>query len=165
MRLPYKTRARVEAVSDGQTQMVAWTPASGGSGRTRFTVADFQVNGERTRCVCPAGLVSTTVYRSGSGDGVSFRFLGADCAGCGDWGRCRDPEANPTGCRSVFISNYHRHLPAEDAVNRTPAGQVLLGCRWIVEPTVVGLVRSQGCRRARRVGQAAALTLPALTPR
>jgi hypothetical protein len=151
-----KTRARVEAVSDGQTQMVAWIPASGGSDRTRFTVADFQVNAERTRCVCPVGLLSTTVYRSGSGDGVSFRFLAADCAGCGDWARCRDVEANPKGHRSVFISDYHRHLQAGDAFNRTPAGQLLLGCRWQVEPAVAWLVRYQGCRRARRVGQAAA---------
>ncbi len=151
-----KTRARVEAVSDGQTHMVAWIPASGGSDRTRFTVADFQVNAERTRCVCPVGLVSTTVYRSGSGDGLSFRFLAADCAGCGDWARCRDPEANPKGHRSVFISDYHRHLQAGDAFNRTPAGQVLLSCRWMVEPVVAWLVRYQGCRRARRVGQAAA---------
>jgi hypothetical protein len=151
-----KTRAQVERLSDGQTMMVAWIPASGGSDPTRFTVADFQVNADRTRCVCPVGLVSTTVYRSGAGDGVSFRFLASQCAGCGDWDQCRDPTANPKGHRSVFISDYHPHLRAGDAFNRTPAGQALLRCRWQVEPTVAWLVRYQGCRRARRVGQAAA---------
>ena len=49
-------------------------------------------------------------------------------------------------------------LSAEDAFNRTPVGQALLRCRWQVEPTVAWLVRYQGCRRARRVGQAAAQT-------
>jgi hypothetical protein len=38
----------------------------------------------------------------------------------------------------------------------TPEGQRLLGMRWRVEPTLAWLTRYQGCRRARRVGPAAA---------
>lgn len=48
-----KTRARVDALSEGQTMMVARTPVSGGSDRSRFTVADFQVDAERRTCIAP----------------------------------------------------------------------------------------------------------------
>jgi hypothetical protein len=92
-----KTRARAYAVSDGQTQIVARIPISGGRDPNRFSVADFQVDAERTTCTCPGGKVSTKAYRSGDGDGVDFRFLASQCAGCAEWVGCRDPEANPKG--------------------------------------------------------------------
>jgi hypothetical protein len=151
-----KTRARVAAISDNQTSMVAYIPTSGGSDPKRFTVADFQVDAERTSCTCPTGVVSTRAYAHGDGDGVSFRFLASQCRDCRLWSDCRDPEANPKGHRSVFISDYHVYLRAGDAFNHSPAGRALLASRWRVEPTVAWLVRYQGCRRARRVGQAAA---------
>jgi Transposase DDE domain/Transposase domain (DUF772) len=151
-----KTRARTDAVSAGQTSMVAWVPTSGGSDPNRFTVADFQVDPERTACTCPHGVVSTRVYAHGAGDGVSFRFLASQCRDCPLWSACRDPDANPKGHRSVFISDYHAYLRAGEAFNHTPEGRALLASRWRVEPTIAWLVRYQGCRRARRVGQMAA---------
>jgi hypothetical protein len=151
-----KTRAQVDAISEGQTAMVAWVPTSGGSDPHRYTVADFQVDAERTRCTCPNGVVSTKAYQHGEGDGVFFRFLASQCAGCPLWGQCRDPDASPKGHRTVYISDYHSYLRAGSAFNQTPAGRALLAGRWQVEPTIAFLVRYQGCRRARRVGQAAA---------
>ena len=151
-----KTRARVIAVSDGQTEMVARIPVSGGRDPNRFSVADFQVDAERTTCTCPGGVVSTKAYRSGNGDGVDFRFLASQCAGCAEWAGCRDPNANPKGHRSVFISDYHPLLRAGAIFNETPLGRSLLGGRWRVEPGVAWLTRYQGCRRARRIGTAAA---------
>lgn len=151
-----KTRARVQAVSDGQTTMVAWLPQSGGSDPTRFTVADFQVDPERTRCTCPNGVVSTKRYASGDSDGAYFRFLAPQCRGCPLWTQCRAPDANPSGHRTVYLSDYHAVLRAGDAFNRTDAGRALLSQRWRVEPTIAWLVRYQGVRRARRVGTAAA---------
>jgi hypothetical protein len=145
-----KTRARVQAVSDGRTLMVARIPTSGGSDPNRFSVADFQVDPERTSCTCPNGVVSTRRYASGDGDGVHFRFLASQCQGCPRWDACRDPNANPKGHRTVFI------LRAGATFNQTPEGRALLASRWQVEPTVAWLVRYQGCRRARRVGTAAA---------
>src|SRR5262249_46108800 len=102
-----KTRARTDAMSDGQTVLVAWVPTSGGSDPNRFTVADFAVDPERTSCTCPQGVVSTRVYAHGAGDGVSFRFLASQCRDCPLWPQCRHPDANPKGYRSVFISGYH----------------------------------------------------------
>jgi hypothetical protein len=151
-----KIRAHVDAVSDGQTTMVAWVPQSGGSDPHRFSVADFRVDAERTHCTCPAGQVSTRTYHHGEGDGVFFRFLASQCANCPLWGQCRDPTASPKGHRSVYISDYHSYLRMGAAFNQTPAGRALLAGRWQVEPTIAFLVRYQGCRRARRVGQTAA---------
>jgi hypothetical protein len=151
-----KTRAEVAALSDGQTTMVAPIPQSGGSDPNRFNVADFRVDAERRTCTCPNGVVSTKVYRSGAGDGVSFRFLASQCAGCDAWPQCRDPEANPKGHRTVFVSDHHGHLRAAQTLNQSEAGKALLASRWRVEPTVAWLTRYQGCRRARCIGQAAA---------
>ena len=151
-----KTRAGVDMISDGQTLLVAWVPTSGGSDPNRFTVADFQVDVERTRCTCPHGVVSSRVYAHGAGDGVSFRFLASQCRDCPLWGMCRDVDANPKGHRSVCISDYHAYLRAGETFNHTPEGRALLASRWQVEPVVAWLVRYQGCRIARRVGQAAA---------
>lgn len=151
-----KTRARTDVVSDGKTAIVAWVPTSGGSDPNRFSVAQFQVDGERTRCTCPHGIVSTKAYRHGDGDGIFFRFLASQCRGCPLWNGCRDVDANPKGHRSVFISDYHAYLRAGEAFNQTAEGRALLASRWQVEPTIAWLVRYQGCRRARRVGQAAA---------
>lgn len=100
-----KTRAQVDAVSAGQTAMVAWVPQSGGSAPHRFSVADFRVDAARTRGACPNGVVSTKAYHHGEGDGVFFRFLASQCAGCPLWSQCRDPEASPKGHRSVSISD------------------------------------------------------------
>jgi hypothetical protein len=151
-----KTRAQVDALSDGQTQMVARVPSSGGSDPTRFSVADFGVNHEQTSCTCPNGVVTTRVYAHGNGDGVSFRFLASQCRNCPLWNQCRDPKASPKGHRAVFISEYHAHLRNGAAFNQTPQGQALLKSRWQVEPTIAFLVRYHGCRVARRVGLAAA---------
>jgi hypothetical protein len=153
-----KTRARVHAVSDGQTQMVARIPTSGGSDPARFTVADFRVDPDVTQCICPGGVVSSRKYASGDGDGVYFRYLASDCAGCACWPQCRDPNAKPTGHRSVFISDYHPFLRDAAAFNTTSEGRSLLWGRWKVEPVVAWLVQWQGCRRARRIGTAAAQT-------
>lgn len=60
--------------------MVAWVPTSGGSEPHRFSVADFRVDAERTRCTCPNGVASTRAYQHGenarwhSGEEIS-RFL------------------------------------------------------------------------------------------
>jgi hypothetical protein len=150
------TRAKVDVLSEGQTQMVALIPPSGGSDPRRFSVADFRFNRTQTSCTCPNGVVSTRVYAHGSNDGVFFRFLAKDCRDCPLWEQCRDPDANPKGHRTVFISSYHAYLREGEAFNHSVLGQQLLKGRWRVEPTIAWLVRYHGCRQARRVGLVAA---------
>lgn len=153
---PGKVRARVAVLSDGQTRLVAWTPKAGGSDPSRLNVADFVHDPLNETCTCPNGVVSHKAYASRDGDGVHFRFLASDCQGCPLWTRCREAEANPKGHRTVFISAYHAHLREAARFNATAEGRSLLAGRWQVEPTIAWLVRYQGCRRARRVGRAAA---------
>ncbi len=151
-----KTRATVAAISDGQTRMVAQIPTSGGSDPNRFSVAQFQVDPDRTRCTCPQGVVSTRAYAHGDSDGITFRFLASQCRGCPLWSQCRDPQAKPGSHRTVFISDYHIYLRQAQQHNQSPEGRLLLRSRWRVEPTIAWLVRYQGSRQARRVGLVAA---------
>jgi len=148
-----KTRARVAAVSADQTRLVALVPTSGGRDTTRFGPADFVVDPDRTRCTCPNGVTSTKAYRKD--DGVHFRFLASQCRDCPLWDACRAPDARPRGHRAVFISDYHAVLRDAAAFNQTTDGRALLAGRWRVEPVIAWLVQGQGCRQARRVGQAA----------
>jgi hypothetical protein len=145
----------------GQTQMVAHLTPAGGSDPTRFQPADVQVlhrdDGTPERCRCPAGQVTTTFHRSRAGDGVHARFtVTQHCADCALWTQCRPPDGKPTSHRTVFLSDYQHHLRTAATVNASETGQTLLANRWRVEPVVSWLVQYQGCRRARRVGQAAA---------
>jgi hypothetical protein len=151
-----KVRAQVDLVSASQTLMVARVPLSGGSDPNRFSVADFVVDAARTSCTCPNGVVSIKAYAKQDGDGVHFRFLASQCRDCRLWASCRDQDAKPNGHRSVFISDYHAYLRAADRFNHSAEGRALLHSRWVVEPTVAWLVRYQGCRQARRLGQVAA---------
>jgi hypothetical protein len=150
------TRAQIDVLSDGQTEMVALIPPSGGSDPRRFSIAEFRFNRTQTSCICPNGVVSTRVYAHGSNDGVFFRFLAKQCRDCPFWAQCRDPQANPKGHRTVFISSYHAYLREAEAFNHSVLGQQLLKGRWRVEPTIAWLVRYNGCRQARRVGLVAA---------
>jgi hypothetical protein len=151
-----KCRCRVDILSQGQTLMVAHIPPSGGADPNRFGPADFVVNPERTRCTCPNGVTSAKVYLSQDGDGVYFRFLATQCRGCPLWTDCRGVTGNPKGHRMVFVSDYHAYLRRAAAFNQSAEGQALLSERWRVEPTIAWLTRYQGCRRSRRLGQAAA---------
>ena len=83
-------------------------------------------------------------------------MLASQCRGCPLWPQCRDPEASPTGHRSVFIIDYHVYLREALAFNQSATGRALLAGRGQVEPVIAWLVRYQGCQWARRVGQAAA---------
>jgi len=102
-------------------------------------------------------VVSTKAYQRGEGDGVffRFRFLASQCRDCSRWNQCRGPDASLKGHRNVYISDDHSYLWAGATFNQTAVGRALLAGRWWVEPTIAFLVRYQGCRRARRVGQAA----------
>jgi hypothetical protein len=151
-----KTRAQVETVSDGQTQLVAQIPHTGVAGPTRFTPADFRMSSDGRSCTCPRGVTSHRAYVHSQGEGVSFRFYGADCRDCPVWEACRGPSSPPNSQRAVYLTPYHTHLRAAATFNATPEGQGLLRCRWQVEPTIAWLVRYNGCRQARRVGRAAA---------
>jgi hypothetical protein len=90
-----KTRARVHAVSDGQTRMVAHLMTPGGRDPNRFGPEDFRVTRDPetqtvTAATCPAGKTTTTFYASGTGEGVKARFtVEQHCEDCALWKQCR----------------------------------------------------------------------------
>jgi hypothetical protein len=151
-----KTRAQVDALSAGQTLLVALIPQAGGADLTRFTPADFRVSADGQSCTCPQGVITNRRYAHGAGDGVSFRYLASQCRGCPLWNDCRGSESKPNAHRTVYTTPYHLYLRAAARFNATDVGKALLKSRWQVEPTIAWLVRYHGCRQARRVGQAAA---------
>jgi hypothetical protein len=97
----------------------------------------------------------TGVSASAVGWGT-FRFLGSQCRGCPLWEACRGMDSPPTSQRAVYSTPYHQHLREGAAFVATEEGRALLRSHWQVEPTIAWLVRYNGCRRARRVGQEAA---------
>lgn len=146
-----KTRSQVAQVTDGQTQLVA--PLIPYNERTdRFTPDDFTLSEDSTTLTCPNGQISSTAYRSGSGDGRNFRFSANQCAGCPLWEQCRDPQANPEGMRQVFISDYRPLLDAARAYNQTDDFKADMKLRPIIEQIIAGLTRYNGARRARGRG-------------
>jgi hypothetical protein len=149
-----KTRLAVDVVSAGQTVLVAYTRPP--SDATRFGPGDFMLDAAGTACRCPAGQVSTRSYHAATTGAQHFYFPAAQCRECPLWDRCRTPESKPTSHRTVTISPYQAHQRAAERFNASAAGQSLLRQRWRVEGVIAWLVRYDGGRRARRVGQAAA---------
>jgi hypothetical protein len=122
-----KTRAQVDALSQGQTTMVAQIPLAGGADLSRFTPVDFRISDDGRTCTCPNGVSTTNIYDHGTSEGRFFRFRAVDCRGCPLWSDCREPKSKPNAHRSVYLSDYHLYLRA-----------------------------AERCRRARRIGLAAA---------
>jgi len=154
-----KTRARVAQATDGRTPLVA--PRLPYAKRTdRFTPDDFVLSADGAALTCPSGQTSDLAYRSGSGDGRSFRFFADPCADCPVRARCRDPHADPEAMRQVFISDYRvprssgyrLDVAAARAYNQTDDFTADMQRRPLVERIIAALTRYNGARRARRRG-------------
>jgi hypothetical protein len=93
------------------------------------------------------------VYRSGSGDGRLFRFLGRQCRACPVWDLCRTQKPGSGRLRQVFISDYRREVELAQRYNATKQFQLDLKQRPRVERIIAALVRYNGARDARRRGK------------
>jgi Transposase DDE domain/Transposase domain (DUF772) len=151
-----KTRADVDAVSQGQTTMVAHIPPTAAQTGERLAPTLFRLSADGQTLTCPNGQQSRRQYPHPNTDGVRFTFGSRQCVGCPLWEACRGPESKPNVVRFVYMTAYHSYVRAAARYNQTDAGKALLKSRWQVEPTIAWLVRYQGCRQARRVGLAAA---------
>jgi hypothetical protein len=146
-----KTLARVREVSGGQTQLVA--PLVPFEKRTdRFTPDRFQLSDDERVLTCPNGQTSPVAYRSGSGEGRTFRFFAPQCRGCPLWEQCRTQAPGSKAIRQVFISDYRADVEAARAYSLTPEFQADRQRRPRVERFIAALVRYNGARRARRRG-------------
>ena len=144
-----KTHALVAQASQGRTQLVARL-RDYAQHRERFGPDDFVLSADDRALTCPNGQTSTTAYRSGSGEGRIFRFLG--CGPCPLAEHCRDPKSDPERMRQVFISDYRDHLIAARAYAQTEDFTADLQRRPLIERIIACLTRYNGARRARRRG-------------
>ena len=153
-----KTHALVAQATQGRTQLVAHLRDYAQSrdrpalarGVRGFGPDDFRLSDDGRTLTCPNGQTSTLAYRSGSGDGRSFRFF--DCGECPLAERCRDPKSDPERMRQVFISDYRDYLNAARAYAQTDEFIADLKRRPLVERIIACLTRYNGARRARRRG-------------
>jgi hypothetical protein len=147
-----KTRVQVAQATEGRTQLVS--PLLPYEKRTTlFTPERFQLSEDGTQLTCPNGQSTALAYRSGSGDGRVFRFLGLDCRDCPLWAQCRSQKPGSKAMRQVFISDYRPQVEAARAYNQTDDFKADMRRRPKVERIIAALVRYNGARQARRRGQ------------
>ena len=144
-----KTHALVAQATQGHTQLVAHL-RDYARHADRFTPDDFGLSEDGRTLTCPNGQTSTIAYRSGSGDGRTFRFVG--CEHCPLAECCRDPKSDPDKMRQVFISDYRDHLNAARAYAQTEDFKADMKRRPLVERIIACLTRYNDARRARRRG-------------
>ena len=97
-----KSHAQVTDASGGQTQLVAPLIDYDKTSQ-RFSPQDFQLSEDGSTLTCPNGRTTPIAYRSGSGDGRNFRFLGhLHCAACPLWEHCRTQKPGSKAIRNVF---------------------------------------------------------------
>jgi len=147
-----KTRALVAEATEGKTQLVAPVPPTH-TPTGKFTPDRFQLSEDDTTLICPNEQTTTLAYRSGSGAGRLFRFLGLQCRDCPVWLLCRTHQPGSKRIRQVFISDYRREVEAAQRYNATEAFRLEMKQRPRIERIIAALVRYNGARDARRRGK------------
>jgi transposase len=118
-----------------------------------FKLADFAIDRDACRAVCPAGQTATKWADRTERDGsraVHIQFPAAACAACPLRPQCTTAK----GGRSLSLSEHHARLQARRAEARTPAFRARLATRAGIEATLSELVRAHGRRRHRYRGDA-----------
>lgn len=146
-----KTAHEVTVASEGQTQLVAY-PMPTKHAKT-FGPEAFTLSEDGLSLTCPDGRISFNRYRSGSGEGWTFRFMPPQCRGCPLLAACRGSDQLPTTHRDVFISDYRPDYDRLVAYAQTDGFKQDMKLRPQVERVIAGLVLHNGARRARFRGQ------------
>jgi len=145
------TRAQVERVSQGRTQLVAHlTPTTTGE---RFGPEQFTLSDDQRALTCPAQQTSTTHYEAADRYGRVFVFkANQHCLNCPCWNQCRAPNAKPTGQRMVFISDYRAQICQAQHYNQSDTFAQEMKLRPLVERVIFMLTHFDGARRAKGYG-------------
>ena len=146
-----KTAHQVAVASNGQTQLVAY-PMPPKKSRS-FGAEHFALSQNGFSLTCPHNRTSNRCYRSGSGDGWTFRFLPDQCTDCPFLKACRDSAKTPTAHRDVFISDYCADYDRLVAYSQTDDFKLDMKLRSEVERIIAGLVLHTGARYAHFCGQ------------
>ena len=148
-----KIAYQVALVTAGRTQLVAY-PVSPQRQLADFAPEHFSLSPDGFSLTCPNGRISSRKYRSGSGDGDTFRFTAPQCLGCAFLKPCRGSEKTPTKHKSVFISAYRAEYDRLKTYSQTEAFKQDMKLRPHIERMIAGLVLHNDARRARFRGLA-----------
>lgn len=146
-----KTAHDVAVATDDQTQLVAY-PMPAKKSR-KFGPEVFTLSEDGLWLTCPHGRMTNRRYRSGSGDGWTFRFLPAQCLGCPLCKACRGSDKTPTTHRDTFSSDYRADYEQLIAYSQTEDFKLEMKLRPQIERVIAGLVLHNGARYARFRGQ------------
>lgn len=139
---------QVDKVTEGQTQLVAY-PVLPKRKQDSFAPEDFVLSADGFALTCPNGRISRQKYRSGSGDGDTFRYSAPHCLGCPFWQPCRGSSETPTTHKSVFISDYRREWERLKTYSQTDEFKQDMKLRPHIERIIAGLVLHNDARHAR----------------
>ena len=141
-----------QAQNEGRQLIGPAQPAPKKEGR--FCVEDFQINVEQRKAVCPAGQQNTQCSRlqAQATGKVDYRFeWSTHCHTCPLRQRCLGDDQKH---RTVVVGQYHSHLQARRAEQKTEVFQQKARQRNAIEGTQSELVRGHGLRRSRYRGKA-----------
>jgi hypothetical protein len=145
-----RTRAEVERVSAGRTQLVAHIPPQADTGR--FGPDDFHFTPEGA-LMCRQGRTTTSHFRTPHRDGDQYEFSTKVCADCPLWEDCHAPKASLTGSRRVFLSDYQEQVRRAQIYNQTSQFKKDMKLRPRVERVIFMLTHYDGARRLRSRGR------------
>lgn len=153
-----QTIAAMHEASQGKTQLVTdpvqrgkekENPRFGPLDCTLSEVVDEESGEILPALTCPGGETTTTRYRSGSGEGWTYRIPSTACAVCPLQEQCLKTAQPPQRHRQWFISDYRAPLLAALAYRETDDFKADMKLRPQVERVIAGLVLHNGARRAR----------------
>lgn len=148
---PGKVRARVQQVSQGQTQLVALLMPY--DKRTdRFTPLKFSLADDGLSLTCPHDVTTARRGQYDGRGGYDFTYTAKMCRDCPFFKDCRGQDGNPKARRKVFVSFYQGQVKAALEYNRTPLFKVEIKQRPGIERIIYNLTNLHGARRCHAVG-------------
>lgn len=147
-----KTRAAIEDVSHGQTQVIALVPDYDQRSH-RFNPRDFTLSDDGLTLTCPNNQTSTRCYSHKSQGGIQFRFPAKLCRDCPLWDQCRGPNSKKSTIRNVFISFYRDQIEKAQEFNQSDTFKEGIKQRMNVERIIFCLTNIYGARYAHSYGQ------------
>lgn len=147
-----KTRALIEQLTHGQTQIIALVPDYD-QRSSRYNPRDFTLSDDGRSLTCPNGKSTSRYYPHKSEGGVQFRFPAKLCRDCPLWNQCRGPDGNKSAHRQVFISFYRDQLQAAQDFNQSDTFKQGIKKRMNVERLIFCLTNIHGARHAHSYGQ------------
>jgi hypothetical protein len=147
-----KTRALVDELTDGQTQIIALVPDYS-KGSDLYSPKDFTLSDDGLSLTCPNNITTHRRYVTKNKGGADFRFPAKVCRDCPLWDKCRGPEGKKSVLRNVFISFYRPQLDAALVFNQTDAFKQGIKKRMNIERIIYNLTNIHGARKAHSYGQ------------